>query len=79
MRPLVLLSAIGVLILAVIMLLLAVNLLPTSSEAQERGVYAAWVITWMMAWMTILCGFVLAGYLAAVSLRSGRAAVARTR
>lgn len=71
MRPLVVLSALGVLILSVIVLLIAVNLLPTGSEAGERGVYAAWIVTWIMAWITIGCGLVLAGYLAAVGLRSG--------
>lgn len=71
-RPLVFVAALGVLVLTLIMLLLALNLLPTVAEAEERGTFAALVVTWIMAGATILCGLVLAGYLVMTALRTGR-------
>lgn len=81
-RPLVLIGALGSLVLSLAVLLLAWNLLPNAVEAEERGVYAAWIVTWIMAWTAILCGVVLGVYMLLAVLRTGRApagTVARVR
>lgn len=81
-RPVVLAAAVGAFALSLLILLLALNLLPTRVEAVERGTYAPWMVTWIMAWSGILCGVVLAGYLVLAGLRTGRpssGAVARVR
>ncbi len=61
--------AIGVFGLAVSCLVLGVNLLPTRELAQERGTFAAWVLTWTMIWITVFTTLVLAGYVVVAGVR----------
>ena len=82
-RSLAFLLAAGVFGLTLIVLLLALNLLPSSTEAAERGTTAPLLVTWIMASITMLCGVALGGYLLANGLASGHrrsaAGVARVR
>lgn len=48
---------------------LGVNLVPTSAEATERGVYAPWIIVWGIIAITDVCGLLLAGFLVWVGLK----------
>ena len=50
-------------------MILGLNLLPTRAEAVERGVYAPWVIGWMIVGLAMLCGALLTGFLVSVAVK----------
>jgi uncharacterized membrane protein YiaA len=55
--------AVATLALVAVLLVLAVNLLPSTSQANEKGTFAPLVLTWMMIGATLLSGVALAGFL----------------
>jgi hypothetical protein len=63
-----------VLLLAVGAIVLGLNLLPSQSEAVEKGTYAPWLIVWMMIVVTDVCAVALAGFL----FRHGMQGLARS-
>jgi hypothetical protein len=58
-----------VLLLAVLAVALGLNLLPSQSEAVEKGTFAPWVIVWMMIVVTDICAVALAGFLFKYGMR----------
>jgi hypothetical protein len=57
------LAAAAVLAIVLLNLTLGVNLLPGPSEAQEKGTFAALIITWTMVLISAGSGLALAGFL----------------
>ena len=57
------LAAVAVLAIVLVNLALGVNLLPGPSEAQEKGTFAALMITWAMVLISAGSGLALAGFL----------------
>ena len=55
--------AIAALILAGIGVLLALATLPTRIEAQDSGRLLPWMIAWGLAWVAVLSGIAVAGFL----------------
>jgi hypothetical protein len=49
--------------LGALLLMVAAAVMPSASEAAERGTYAPWLLTWGMIWTTVLTAVVLAGFL----------------
>ena len=58
--------------LAAGLLVVSLNLLPTTAQANEKGTFAPLVFTWLMIGTSILCALALAGYLFSTKPRSGR-------
>jgi hypothetical protein len=57
------LAALFVLVIAAINFTLGVNLLPSFTEASEKGTFAALLITWGMVMVCVISGVVLAAFL----------------
>jgi uncharacterized membrane protein len=56
------LVGIAALALAAILLLVSVSLLPSTTEATEKGTFAPLVLTWIMIGTVLLSAFALAGH-----------------
>lgn len=57
------LAGVFTLVVAAINFTLGVNLLPSFTEASEKGTFAALLITWSMVMVCVVSGVVLAGFL----------------
>jgi hypothetical protein len=55
--------AVVVLGLAAVLLTVSLNLLPTTSQAADKGTFAPLVLTWLMIGATLLSAVALAGFL----------------
>jgi multisubunit Na+/H+ antiporter MnhB subunit len=55
---------------AVISVLLALGTLPSRMEAQESGRLVPWMISWGLAWVAVLSGAAVAGFLLAAPRRA---------
>lgn len=68
-RPVILLSALVVFVIAAATLLLGWNLILPLPTMQLRGGGGPWYVTWAMVWITVLCAVVLGGFLVASTAR----------
>jgi hypothetical protein len=66
------LVAILTLLLAWITVNIGETLLPPSAEAQRKGIFVPWVITWGMVWGTVVLAVAVAGSLFMTGLNKGR-------
>jgi hypothetical protein len=60
--------ALATLGLAVLMYAVASTLLPPMAEAQRKGTFVPWVLTWAMVWESIMMAIGVAGFLVATAL-----------
>ena len=58
--------------LAAVTVMIATTLLPPMTEAQRKGTFVPWVLTWGMVWETVLLALVVAGFLFVTGLNKGR-------
>lgn len=68
-RPVILLSALVVFVIAAATLMLGWNLILTLPTMQQRGGGGPWYVTWAMVWITALCAIWLGGFLVASTRR----------
>ena len=59
------LTAIAALILPGIGVMVALGTLPSRIEAQDSGRLVPWMISWGLAWVAVLSGVAVAGFLLA--------------
>ena len=64
-RPVILLSALVVFVIAAATLMLGWNLILPLPTMQQRGGGGPWYVTWAMVWITALCAIWLGGFLIA--------------
>ena len=62
--------AFAALAVAVISVMLALGTLPSRMEAQETGRLVPWAISWGLAWVAVLSGVAVAGFLLAARGRA---------
>ena len=68
-------SAIGVLGLAVVSVMLGMSLMPSGAAIQKKlGTPAPVVLTWTMIWMTVVVAIALAAFLIATGVNKARRA-----
>ena len=68
-RPVILLSALVVFVIAVATFMLGWNLILPLPTMQLRGGGGPWYVTWAMVWITVLCAVWLGGFLIASTTR----------
>ncbi len=56
-------TAVAALALAAISVMLALGTLPSRIEAQDSGRLVPWIISWGLAWVAVLAGVAVAGFL----------------
>jgi hypothetical protein len=61
-------GAVGVVALIGVCLIVSMTLMPPEAEAQTKGTFVPWLITWGMIWLTAAMGLIIAGYMVAVGL-----------
>ena len=64
------LLAFAALALAVVSVMLALGTLPPRMEAQSSGRLVPWMISWWLAWVAVLSGLAVAGFLLAAARRA---------
>ena len=69
MKALWTLVAVGVLGLAAMLVVLGMTLMPTGAEAQTKGTYMPWLLTWAILAVATATSLVLAGFLFTVRSR----------
>jgi hypothetical protein len=62
------LGAIGVVALMAVCLAVSMSLMPPEAEAETKGTFVPWLLTWGMIWATALMGFVIAAFMVGVGL-----------
>jgi hypothetical protein len=70
MKALWTLVAVGVLGLSGLLVVLGMTLMPSAAEAQAKGTYMPWLLTWVILAVATLTSLVLAGFL--ITVRSRR-------
>ena len=68
-RPVILLSAVVVFVIAIATAMLRWNLILQLPTMQQRGGGGPWYVTWAMVWITVLCAVWLGGFLIASTTR----------
>jgi len=64
------LLAFAALAVAVISVMLALGTLPSGMEARGSGRLVPWMISWGLAWVAVLSGLAVAGFLLASARRA---------
>ena len=64
-------GAILVLAVGVAILMVSSTLLPPGTEAQQKGTYIPWVLTWGMVWTSVVMDLAVAGSLFTTAFGKG--------